>query len=244
MQGRFEESKDQAIQGSKLAGKIGETGWEENFHFWLGYVFLQRGNPQESLKEFDKVWSSAVEEDHLGSQRWALYFKGLTYLKMKAIDKAQHAAEELKDMIESGMNKKEIRLYDHLTGCIEIKRENYSTAIESFKKAISFLPYQYDPDDYHALFIDSLASAYYKAGDLEKAIEVYEKITMLTSGRIQYGDIYVKSFYMLGKIFEQQGQKAKAIEHFEKFLDLWKDADPGIAEVEDAKKRLAALRKL
>jgi len=34
---------------------------------------------------------------------------------------------------------------------------------------------------------------------------------------------------------------AKAIEHYEKFLYLWKDADPGIAEVEDAKKRRASL---
>ncbi|MEE9175639.1 MAG: hypothetical protein V3U19_05635 [Thermodesulfobacteriota bacterium] len=33
--------------------------------------------------------------------------------------------------------------------------------------------------------------------------------------------------------------KAKAIEHYEKFLSLWKDADPGILEVEDAKKRVA-----
>jgi len=35
--------------------------------------------------------------------------------------------------------------------------------------------------------------------------------------------------------------KSKAIDHYEKFLELWKDADPGIAEVEDAKKSLAWL---
>jgi len=39
-----------------------------------------------------------------------------------------------------------------------------------------------------------------------------------------------------------KGNKDKAIEHYEKFLDLWKDADPGIAEVEDARNRLVRLR--
>jgi len=47
---------------------------------------------------------------------------------------------------------------------------------------------------------------------------------------------------MLGKIYEQKGWKGKALEHYQKFLGLWKDADPGIGEVEDAKKRLAGLR--
>jgi hypothetical protein len=38
--------------------------------------------------------------------------------------------------------------------------------------------------------------------------------------RLGYDDIYVRSHYMLGKIHEQKGDTAKAIEYYEIFLDM------------------------
>jgi len=55
-------------------------------------------------------------------------------------------------------------------------------------------------------------------------------------------------FYFILKILsnnkDTNSNIAKAIEHYEKFLSLWKDADAGIAEVEDARERLAGLKNL
>ncbi len=93
---------------------------------------------------------------------------------------------------------------------------------------------------FETLFLNPLAIAFYRLRDLDEAKKGFERIINLTMGRLSYGDIYAKSFYMLGKVFEQKGWKNKAKEHYDKFLDLWKDADPGIAEV--ARKRLARLK--
>ena len=239
LQGRFEKSKNQIKQGIELAKKPGEKRWKSDFHSYLAYMHLKSGNPEEALKECQKAWSSAVEAESPSWQRSALHYKGLTYLEMNSIDEAQRTADELKELIQKGMNRKIMRLYYHLIGMIELKRDNFAPAIEYFKKALSL---SYSTSNMQALYIDSLASAYYQSGDVEKAREEYEMIISLTLGRLYYGDIYAKSFYMLGRIYQQKGWAGKAIEHYDKFLHLWKNADPGIPEIIDAQKRLTALQ--
>ncbi|MFB0564705.1 MAG: protein kinase [Candidatus Aminicenantaceae bacterium] len=244
-QGRFKEAKELLERGIDWSKEVGEKWAESNFHWYLGYAHLKSGSPESALKEFEDSLRGYVEAESFGAQRFVRYLEGVGYLEMNSIEQAQKAAAELKKFIEEGMNRKAIRHYHHLMGRIELKKESFTKAVENFKKAISLLPFQRNPtSDYHALFIEPLALAYYKQGELEKARYECERIISLTLGRLGYGDIYAKSFYMLGKIYEQQDSTGKAIEHYQKFLDLWKDADPGIAEVKDAKKRLAGLKEL
>ena len=46
---------------------------------------------------------------------------------------------------------------------------------------------------------------------------------------------------ILNKQIDELSRKYKAAEQYQKFLDLWKDADPGIPEVENAKNRAEKL---
>jgi tetratricopeptide (TPR) repeat protein len=88
-------------------------------------------------------------------------------------------------------------------------------------------------------------------GDFEKAVEEYRNsfenwlLINPTVRRVHLLDFFderSKVDYNIAKIYDANGNGPQAIEHYEKFLDLWKNADPGIPEVEDAKKRLADLR--
>jgi serine/threonine protein kinase/predicted Zn-dependent protease len=240
-QGKFEKSKEQFKHVVEQAGILGKE-WESGSYISLAYVLLRSGNPEKALKEYEEAWRIAVGCESLPLQRSALYFKGAAYIEMGAIDEAQRTADELRELIQQGMDKKQMRLYYLLLGNIELKRKNHAQAIKHFSDALALVSHGNLYGGDIALFIDSLALAYYQSGDLEKALGEYERIISLTTARMAYGDIYAKAYYMLGKIAEQQGENARARVQYQRFLGLWKDADPGQPEVEDAKNRVEKLK--
>ncbi len=224
-----------------------EVGEQYNQEEWLWYALKGLINLKLALSETEEAladWEKYEEAFQPIYITWLMDLKIKILVKMKDFDEAGKIAPLFKESLDAwiewrGANK-HIRYWYFLQGLIALEQDKLPKAILHLKDAVSLLSAGGDVTE-HARFIETLARAYYKSGDLDEAREQYERITRLTRGRQSRGDIYALSFYMLGRIHEQQGKKSKAKENYEKFLDLWKDADPGIAEVEDAKKRLSEL---
>ena len=110
--------------------------------------------------------------------------------------------------------------------CPKCKTENTSGS-EFCKKCATSLPSSKDISAYPTTGLKTFAEELTRGSTFSDRYEISKSL-------VKAGCV--------GKIYEEKGWKAKAIEHYEKFLHLWKDADLGIPEVEDAKKRLAGLK--
>jgi len=227
-------------------GKINqaiELARNDEDHFSLIYLNYRAGNFEGALAESQKALQDALKAESLRDQALTLQMRGRTELALGDLPAARRTAEELKKCIEGAPNKKLMRHYYYLAGIIEREAGQYAKAVDHLKKVIPLLEAEswYSKTPWKAIFYDGLAAVYFKFGDLGRAEETYRKIQSLALVRLQCGDVYAASFYWLGKIAEKEGKKIEAVENYRKFLDPWKDADPGLPEVEDARKRLAGL---
>jgi tetratricopeptide (TPR) repeat protein/tRNA A-37 threonylcarbamoyl transferase component Bud32 len=243
LQGKFNETKDILKPYIDLAMKYAVYWPISEIYIKFAYIDLRRGDIQEVLRDCDNAIEYALKTKDPSSpnrKRRALRLKGLAYLHMNSIEESIKTAEELRASVLDSPNPKLMHYYHHLKGMIDLQQDNFSEAIKNFTKALALQTS--DPHDKRADYIESLAKAYAASGDIDRAQENYEKITSTVVNRLSFGDVYARSFYELGKIYEQKDWKGKAIEQYEKFLDLWKNADPGLLEVEDARKRLEELK--
>jgi serine/threonine protein kinase/Flp pilus assembly protein TadD len=239
LQGKFQDSKEMIHELIRLSEKLGQITWGIFWRWKLSHAKLRQGNLGQAIKELKEVIEKVIKQEDFDMLREILRDLGYFHLEMGSIEEAENTAERLKELSEQAPNKELMHDYYYLRGMIELEKENYQQALDNLKKGLSLLT---ATSGLSLLYTDSLGLAYYRAGDLENAQKTYESASTSTTGRLShFSDVYAKSFFMLGKIYEEMDYKGKAIENYGKFLELWKNADPGIPEVQDAKIRLSSL---
>lgn len=241
-QGRFQGSEDEFTQGLYIAQEKQNPTIEQDFRLALAYLNFRNGNYAAALQELNQVIDFTLANNLPLKQKRALLYRGMTYAAVNSLNYADNTADELQQLIVEKGFPKENRLVFLLRGIILFKKNRISEALDSLHQACELLPYEVFNLKDHALFYDFLADACFVSGNLEQSQIQYEKITGLTMGMLEWGDVFVRSFYRLGEIHVLKGRKAEAKQYFEIFLRRWKDADSGIVEIKQARKYLSELR--
>ncbi len=241
LRGQFTKCEDEITQGIALTREHGLKDNEVLFRIFLTYLNLRKGLFKKALNSSNSSIEAAIEGGFINEQKFALHLQGLSHVGMHKMKEAKKSARQLKRLIKKTENEKHSRHYYHLEGIIAFKQGLTSKAVDYLKKAVNLLPHQRYKMDQQAFYIDALVAAYMEFEDTESVLHYSEKIMSLSTGRLQWGDIYAKSIYTQGKIYQKRGMVEEAVIMYDRFLELWKDADSGIPEVEDAKIQLDAL---
>jgi serine/threonine protein kinase/tetratricopeptide (TPR) repeat protein len=134
-------------------------------------------------------------------------------------------------------NEEQMIHYSQIAGIVELIKGNPQAAIDHLRNGLY--------DGFTPLFEIRyfLALAYLESDQAEQAAEILERALLrYDKNRMESPMWSVKAHFYLGQAYERLGRTQDAVDQYEEFLEWWKDADPGIVEVEDAKGRLEELR--
>jgi serine/threonine protein kinase/Tfp pilus assembly protein PilF len=242
LQGKYLLSQQGILSGIQIAQRTKRIYDELEFRLLFAYSELQFGEFPEVIETLKPVMEICRNVGAKMAPKFALLMTGLAHLGLGQILEAQDVGQELRRLIEVEDCPKHMRYHDLLMGRIAMAKRNPAEAIRYVEQAISMLPAQREASNDQAFYYDALASAYYQGGDFTRARETYERIVTLTTGRLQWGDLFAQAFYWLGKTSQKMGKGKEAAVYYEKFLKLWEKADRGQPEVADAAAQLALLR--
>jgi tetratricopeptide (TPR) repeat protein len=207
--------------------------------FGLGEAYLIQGKFAEALSQFnqaEKVSGEYYKFDFNPMPLAKRLYAGRAFVRQRQFDKAAAAAEEIK-----GIVKRQNMAPFYLDFCRLLEAE-IAMAQNKPQDALGIL----DRASFHAwwsspFYWRTRAAAEEALGRFESAAESYKKfLGFIILARQDIGDpvryFYEQSMveYNLGRIAEKTGDMAAAKDHYRKFLEGMKFADPGIPEVASA----------
>jgi tetratricopeptide (TPR) repeat protein len=92
----------------------------------------------------------------------------------------------------------------------------------------------------------NLGRAFDAANEPDSAIAMFDKYISTPSWNREYEDSSLLAGILkrLGELYEAKGERAKATAYYQKFVDLWKNADPELQpKVAEVRRRLVRLQK-
>jgi tetratricopeptide (TPR) repeat protein len=230
-QGQYIEAIDQIHESTIIYKSIKWELSELRNRLYLCKIYQAKGMHEDFVAELDRC-TEFIQK--VSSEPWWYLLLGTMVIRNGDAATAGLLLEEIVNRTNEG-NKADEASYHLLKGEIELHQGNYGKALEHLETANTLQNSSY--------YLESLAYYYFRLGDWEKAIPIYEKIisdhrSMGWEGQ----ECFVQSHLQLGKAYEEAGNMTRAIEYYNRFLELWKEADPDLPDLLEVKYRLEQLQ--
>jgi serine/threonine protein kinase/predicted Zn-dependent protease len=235
-QGKFKEAL-RVLDDGIAADRMEQAEGDQSFIKYMekALIYFESGSPDLALKEIDimrRIYMKIAPNDPVKLRN--------IYAICLAIDGKTREAEEVLGSLRKDIeikNKDRMVEYWMAAGVVELFKGNLKDAVAYLDKGVKEAPSPLFAARYF------LSRAYLEAGRLGEAVTELEKtLSRYDEIRPTYPIWAVKAYYLLGLAYEKSGWNNKAISQYEEFLDIWKNADPGIPEVVDAKEKLKKLK--
>ena len=167
------------------------------------------------------------------NERWASAFKAY----ILALAGKRTEAQKLMDTVLKSIDTTELN--SHQSYYYVIGRFHFGMG--EYREAIKYLNMAANID---ATFIikELTGRSYLADGQIGKAVEELQAAsTEYSKNRGYWMTEGVMVYYWLGRAYEASGWNERAAEQYKNFLDIFKNADPNVINIDDAKGRLARL---
>jgi tetratricopeptide (TPR) repeat protein len=250
--GRYKQALVEADQLMTMASVAGEKDAATAIGLFKGWILYGQGK-EEASRPFFKQWYDHNALDPIGKDgAQALYdfYDGYVDLATGRLDEAKRKLADFQSVLPNSGNLRQPQVFRYLGRQFEGELFLHLGSVDKAIAVLEKAPSRGGPpatQDIVPLYVqpfplDALARAYRTKGDLDKAIAEYERLTTFDPTRPERNWIHPKNHFRLAELYDQKGLRARAVETYRKFLDIWKNADPDIPEVVKAKERLAALQ--
>ncbi len=226
---------ERAISANKVPGQRSSVG-----HLLKGQILLARGQYALAAAAMTKAVADAKgtgqEPVALLGQAWAL-------AAARRPGEAEAAVTELLSTASPLSTVRDGRSANIARGLVALGGGNAAAAIKPLQDAAAALtPRSPGPNtrSWHLPVWSALGEALFVTGRPGDARPWFEKVSESGYERAVWPIEYVRSFYFLGRIYEQQGDTAKSREAYRRFVGYWKDGDLDRDRIAEAQKKIGS----
>ena len=229
-QGRFSEAAEHKLESKRLRGLRNDPAGEGLKLFYIAYFQAETGRVDEAIESYGQALELARDPSDINLD--IEHLVGLALVKKGRLLDAAQRLRVIGDSVNEPEFRSHIRRFYHLNGEILLLLNRPEDAAINIRATLQI----YD----HPLYRESMARAKWQAGDLAGAIAELEKLVALTDARLDIPIHYVKAHYQLGQLYEQQGDRDRALDWYRRFLQFWESSDIDLEEIREARSKLPA----